>query len=541
MFVESIKKALNRAALVLVAPLRMSRLTARIMAIMVFPLSIFLVGLLSIDQYRTTLIQSEFIALERQGFTLARSLALAEADRDQQFARRRLSAETMTHLLPLVGLGSSLRARVFQPNGLLFADTARQGRLRIPVDVKRREDRSWLGHTRDHLNDAMNKASSFFSFADDLPIYVERRRQRADHFPEVLAALSGEPRRALRQDAGGELVLSVAVPIQDLRLVRGALLVSISGGKIERELANVNIAFLQLFMIVLMVTIGLSLYLARSITRPISRLASAADQLRRSGDMSRRLQQLPHRNDEIGQLSDALLAMTDELQRRIQATAAFAADVAHEIKNPLSSLRSAAETISLIKDPAQQQKLMNVILQDVSRLDRLITDISQASRVDTEIIGQDGEQIDFAALLDNFIQLRRQSFADHKLVLVKPEQPIMVVGQDGRIVQVLDNLLSNAASFSPKGAKIIFDLRTKASPAQAVLQILDEGPGIPENRLETVFHRFYSERPKGESFGDHSGLGLSIAKQIIEGHDGSLVASNRDTGGACFTLTLPLA
>ena len=541
MFVESIKKALNRAALVLVAPLRMSRLTARIMAIMVFPLSIFLVGLLSIDQYRTTLIQSEFIALERQGFTLARSLALAEADRDQQFARRRLSAETMTHLLPLVGLGSSLRARVFQPNGILLADTARQGRLRIPVDVKRREDRSWLGHTRDHLNDAMNKASSFFSFADDLPIYVERRRQRADHFPEVLMALSGEPRRALRQDAGGELVLSVAVPIQDLRLVRGALLVSISGGKIERELANVNIAFLQLFMIVLMVTIGLSLYLARSITRPISRLASAADQLRRSGDMSRRLQQLPHRNDEIGHLSDALLAMTDELQRRIQATAAFAADVAHEIKNPLSSLRSAAETISLIKDPAQQQKLMNVILQDVSRLDRLITDISQASRVDTEIIGQDGEQIDFAALLDNFIQLRRQSFADHKLVLVKPEQPIMVVGQDGRIVQVLDNLLSNAASFSPKGAEIIFDLSTKASPAQAVLQILDEGPGIPENRLETVFHRFYSERPKGESFGDHSGLGLSIAKQIIEGHDGSLVASNRDTGGACFTLTLPLA
>ena len=541
MFVESIKKALNRAAVVLVAPLRMSRLTARIMAIMVFPLSIFLVGLLSIDQYRTTLIQSEFIALERQGFTLARSLALAEADRDQQFARRRLSAETMTHLLPLVGLGSSLRARVFQPNGLLLADTARQGWLRIPVDVKRREDRSWLGHARDHLNDAMNKASSFFSFADDLPIYVERSRQRADHFPEVLAALSGEPRRALRQDTGGELVLSVAVPIQDLRLVRGALLVSIGGGKIERELANVNIAFLQLFLLVLMVTIGLSLYLARSITRPISRLASAADQLRRSGDMSRRLQQLPHRNDEIGHLSDALLAMTDELQRRIQATAAFAADVAHEIKNPLSSLRSAAETISLIKDPAQQQKLMNVILLDVSRLDRLITDISQASRIDTEIIGQDGKQIDFAALLNNFIKLRGQSFADHKLILVKPEQPIMVVGQDGRIVQVLDNLLGNAASFSPKGAEIIFDLSTKASPAQAVLQILDEGPGIPANRLETVFHRFYSERPKGESFGDHSGLGLSIAKQIIEGHDGSLVASNRVTGGACFTLTLPLA
>ena len=429
---------------------------------------------------------------------------------------------------------------MFQPNGLLLADTARQGRLRIPVEVTRREDRSWVGHARDHLNNAMNKASSFFS-SDDLPLYVERRRQRANDFAEVLSALSGEPRRALRQDAGGELVLSVAVPIQDLRLVRGALLVSISGGKIERELANVNIAFLQLFLIVLIVTIGLSLYLARSITRPISRLAGAADQLRRSGDMSRRLQQLPHRNDEIGHLSDALLAMTDELQRRVQATAAFAADVAHEIKNPLSSLRSAAETISLIKDPAQQRKLMNVILQDVGRLDRLITDISQASRVDTEIIGQDGETLDFAALLENFIQLRRQSFGDHKLVLVKPEQPIIVVGQDGRIVQVLDNLLSNAVSFSPKGAEIIFDLATNNSPSEAILYILDEGPGIPDSRLETVFHRFYTERPKSESFGNHSGLGLSIAKQIIEGHGGSLAASNRDTGGACFALTLPLA
>jgi two-component system sensor histidine kinase ChvG len=257
--------------------------------------------------------------------------------------------------------------------------------------------------------------------------------------------------------------------------------------------------------------------------------------------MSRRLQQLPQRNDEIGHLSDSLLAMTDELQQRVQATAAFAADVAHEIKNPLSSLRSAAETIRLIKDPAQQQKLMNVILQDVGRLDRLISDISQASRVDTEIIGRDGEAFDFVELLDNFIQLRQPSFADQTLMFTKPEQPVMVRGQDGRIVQVLDNLLSNAASFSPKGGDIAFELGMSQKPSQAVLHIMDEGPGVPENRLDTVFQRFYSERPKGESFGDHSGLGLSIARQIIEGHDGSLVASNRASGGACFTLTLPLA
>ena len=541
MFDQLIKRVFNQIAAVILVPLRMSRLTARIMAIMVFPLSVFLVGLLSIDQYRATLIQSEFMALERQGFTLARSLALAEAERDTQFARRRLSAETMTHLLPLVGLGSSLRARVFQPNGLLLADTARQGSIRIPVDVKRHTDKSLFGRISDHLNDAINSASSFFSFTDELPLYIEQRLQHAVHYAEVIAALSGESKRSLRQDMSGQLVLSIAVPIQDLRLVRGALMVSISGGKIERELANVNTAFLQLFLFVLTVTLGLSLYLARSITRPITLLAREADQLRRSGDMSRRLQQLPQRNDEIGHLSDALLAMTDELQRRIQATAAFAADVAHEIKNPLSSLRSAAETIRLIGDPAQQQKLMNVILQDVGRLDRLISDISEASRVDNEIIGRDGEPIDFGELLYNFIQLRQQNFVDQELVFSIPERPIVVVGHAGRIAQVLDNLLSNAASFSPKSDKIVFKIDAEERQSQAVLTILDNGPGIPENRLEAIFQRFYSERPKGESFGDHSGLGLSIARQIVIGHGGSLLASNRDSGGARFTLTLPLA
>ena len=166
----------------------------------------------------------------------------------------------------------------------------------------------------------------------NFPSYTERNRQRAHHYVEVMSALSGEARRALRLDRDGHLVLSVAVPVQDLRLVRGALMVSIGGGKIEKELSSVNIVFLELFAAVLLVTLGLSFYLARSITTPISRLAFAADKLRQSGDMSSRLQRLPHRNDEIGQLSESLIALTDELQKRVQATAAFAADVSHELK-----------------------------------------------------------------------------------------------------------------------------------------------------------------------------------------------------------------
>ena len=518
----------------------MSRLTARIMAIMLFPLAIFLVGLLSIDQYRTTLIQSEFVALERQGFTLARSLALAEAARDRRAARRQLSPETMTHLLPLVGLGSSLRARVFQPNGLLLADTARRRGLHPNVEIRRRETKNWLWRARDNLSDMVAAASGIFSPFDELPKYIEHHRQSAKHYAEVIAALSGEPRRAMRVDRRKNLVLSVAVPVQDLRVVRGALMVSIGGGKIEQELANVNLVFLQLFVGVLFVTLGLSLYLARSITTPISRLAAAADKLRQSSDMSSRLQRLPHRNDEIGQLSESLIDLTDELQKRIRATASFAADVAHEIKNPLSSLRSATETFSRTKTAAQKNQLLGVILQDVKRLDRLITDISQASRVDHEIMGQDFILVDFARLVNNFVQMRSQTYSSHELRFVMPESPVMLRVNESRMVQVLDNILSNAISFSPERCTVKFIMRRQVTNNTIVLDIVDEGPGIPETKLETVFDRFYSERPSGERFGQHSGLGLSIARQIINAHNGRLTARNLPEGGARFRLALPL-
>ena len=261
------------------------------------------------------------------------------------------------------------------------------------------------------------------------------------------------------------------------------------------------------------------------------------------------MQRLPERKDEIGQLSESFINLTDELQKRMQATAGFAADVAHELKNPLSSLRSAAETISRISDPAQQQKLMNVILQDVERLNRLITDISQASRVDTEIADEQGHEVNIGKLVDNFIQMRRQSFADRDIHLDVHDEPLMVRIHEGRIVQVIDNVLANAVSFSPPAGEIFVTVKP-VEAGQVAITIRDQGHGIPENRLEAVFTRFYSERPSDEVFGEHSGLGLSIARQIAEAHGGTLIAKNSDTknsdtknsdkGGACFTLTLPL-
>jgi two-component system sensor histidine kinase ChvG len=517
----------------------MSRLSARIMAIMLFPLAVFLVGLLSIDQYRTTLIMSEFTALERQGFTLARSLALAEAELDVGIARRKLSRRTMQHLIPLVGFGSELRARVFQPNGTLLADTVRRGSARVQTNLRRRDGEPWRMRMKRRIHRMMTHVTAMMSNPHELPLYAEQVKQQASHYREVQSALRGEPMRMLRLDRRSNMVLSVAVPIQDVRLVRGALLVSIGGGKIEKELADVHIVFLELFIAVLLVTIGLSVYLARSITTPITQLANAAENLRRSSNLSARLQRLPERKDEIGQLSESFINLTDELQKRMQATAGFAADVAHELKNPLSSLRSAAETISRISDPVQQQKLMNVILQDVERLNRLITDISQASRVDTEIADEQGHEVNITELVENFVQMRRQSFADNKIHLDIYDAPLIARIHEGRIVQVIDNVLANAVSFSPPKGKIFVTVKPVAADKVAI-SIQDQGQGIPENRLEAVFERFYSERPSGEAFGEHSGLGLSIARQIAEAHGGTLTAKNNDKVGACFALTLPL-
>ena len=504
---------------------------------MLFPLVLFFVGLFSIDQYRTTLIRSEFTALERQGFTLARSLALAQSEIDGGLARRRLSPETMNHLLPLVGYGTELRARVFRTDGWLLADTARSsdgGEARLQ---RRRPAGNWERSSR-YFQAMMRRAAGMIGSDRTLPVYREGRQQSANDYDEVLLALAGEPARQLRQDRRGRLVLSVAVPIQDLRLVRGALLVSISGGKIEEEIAEVNVVFIQLFGIVTLITIALSVYLARSITTPITYLAAEADNLRRSRDLSARMQRLPRRRDEIGRLSESLIELTDELQKRMAATAGFAADVSHELKNPLSSLRSATETISRISDQKQQKKLMNIILRDVVRLDRLITDISRASRLDNEMATESATRIDLRDLVDNFVAARQPTTESHTLSFDAVDDPVLVNVQDGRLVQILENLLANAASFAPPATTISFSVGMTAA-GEASLEVRDKGPGIPPDRLEEVFDRFYSERPADEAFGEHSGLGLSIAQQIARGYGGNLVVRNED--GACFTLTLPCA
>ena len=286
-------------------------------------------------------------------------------------------------------------------------------------------------------------------------------------------------------------------------------------------------------------TVLLGLYLARSITRPIVFLAASADKLRQTMDATTPLKGLPKRKDEIGQLSLALVDMTAELQRRIQATAGFAADVAHEIKNPLTSLRSAVETVSRIDDAQQQRKLMDIILADIQRMDRLISDISQASRVDAELSLQSTKIYNLGDLLENWVAVFTARHGTNVLTLTVPRRAIKAAIHSTRIIQVLDNLVANARTFHRGNGPV--EVNLKREKGFAVIAMADRGRGLPEGKEEKIFQRFYTERPPDENFGQHSGLGLSIARQIANAHGGSLTAANRPDGGAIFTLCLPLA
>ena len=514
-----------------------SPLSARILAIMLLPILLLLIGLVSVDQYRQVLISAELEALERQGKTLARSLALADAE-NAPIAQRSLSPKSLQHLLPLVGYGSSLRARVYQPSGQLIADTARNRQRGAAVRMRRHSEQNMPREMRSRIAEFLGNMGRRLNAEERLPVFNDSRLIYAQQLPILEVALTGEQGRAAWRNRDGRLVLAVALPIQDVRVVRGALLMTTSARKIENDIEQVQWAFLQVFALVLILTIILGLYLSRSITRPIRQLAKAAHDIRHQSDRKQPLVGLPERHDEIGDLSNALREMTDDLQERIQATAGFAADVAHELKNPLTSLRSAIETAQIVKDEESREQLMGVILADIGRLDRLISDISQASRVDAELAAPAPDLTDFGGLVSSWVDVTQDRLDNIQIVLNAPEAALPVQLHTSRIVQILDNLLDNARGFHPEAKPL--ELTLSKEKNMAVLEFADSGPGVSPRNLESIFKRFYTERPSAERFGSHSGLGLSIARQIAVAHSGTLNVHNRVEGGACFTLRLPL-
>lgn len=523
-----------------------SPLTWRIFAVNLLALGVLFAGFVYLDAYRRGLIAAELATFESKAKLFAAAIAETATSPDvtappglipslaQQMVRRLVEA-------------SRLRARLFHEDGTLIADSLvllGPGGL---VQIEQLPPPRGQGDVVKDLLDSYDQLVARVWTPRGLPAYSEAAVQKASDYQEVVSALAGRHDQAVRAGAHGTMVLSVAVPVQRYQPVIGALMLSGESAEIDAAVLKVRLDIVKWFLVALAVTLLLSIYLSSTIARPIKRLAAAAERVRRDRHRQATIPDFGPRHDEIGQLALALREMTDALWLRMDAIERFAADVAHEIKNPLSSLRSAVETVARIDDPARRERLMAIILDDVARLDRLISDISDASRLDAELSRADFAPVDLARMLATLIDVSETAASERRIHLaldIAAGVPLVVNGIEGRLVQVLRNLIANALSFSPAGGTIT--LKAARADDMVVVEILDDGSGIPDGREQDIFERFYSLRPKGEAFGVHSGLGLSISRQIAEAHGGSISAENRRdaagaVAGARFVVTLPSA
>jgi len=524
-----------------------SPLTRRILVLNIMALLVPVLGLLYLPTYRDSLLQSELELLKTEGSLFSGALA-ASGVATSPLGDEKLVPETSRQTIRRLVDVSKTRARLFTPDGVLIADSfllsGPGGIVTItplpPLDPNESLAWKWVAGAYDWIFDRLPSGRI-------LKPYQEAAVQNAADYDEVVKALNGEAATFVRDAGKGKMILSAAVPVQRYRQVLGALLLTKPGDDIEATLRDTRLTILGVSGIALGVTVLLSLYLASTIALPIHRLADAADRVRRDKGRQKKIPDLSARSDEIGDLSGALRDMTEAVWRRMDAIEGFAADVAHEIKNPLTSLRSAVETVARVEDPLQQKKLMSIILDDVQRLDRLISDISDASRIDAEMSRVEAAPVKLRdlvmAVADIHAATGRESAPVIRTQLPETDD-LAVLGTEGRLGQVVRNLVANAISFSPPKGMILLSARRVGR--QIALTVEDEGPGIPPDKLGAIFERFYSERPKGEKFGTHSGLGLSISKQIVEAYGGSLVADNRkDTNGriigARFTVILAVA
>jgi len=386
----------------------------------------------------------------------------------------------------------------------------------------------------------------------DLPVYHEQPGGNGAAFPEVVKALTGSPSTIVRVSEQGEQIVSVAVPIQRFRAVLGVLMLSTEGGDIDKIVAAERKAILRVFGVAALVTAILSMLLASTIANPLRRLSAAAVRVRRGVKSREEIPDFSDRQDEIGNLSIAVRDMTNALYARIEAIESFAADVSHELKNPLTSLRSAVETLPLAKNENSRGRLMEIIQHDVRRLDRLITDISDASRLDAELARDDAAIVDLKRFTTDLIAVSRETTRNKKAVEIELKvaklpagaKGYFVVGHDLRIGQVITNLIENARSFVPDEHGHIAISLARAGKFN-IITVDDNGPGIRVENIDRIFERFYTDRPAGEAFGQNSGLGLSISRQIVEAHGGTLTAENipgtkpGEIKGARFVVTLP--
>ena len=529
---------------------RFSRLSVRIMALSIFPVATIFGGLLYVGAYERSLVEAELNALSAQARLFAGAIAesaLTPGAPDE----RRIDPTSAAGVMRQLTSATNARARLFDRDGRLLVDTRT---LRGGYGPVREEDLPPESAGRWLTEKIVGIYEWFFNLLardrESVPYYRERADENAADYPEVQAALAGEPRSFIRRTEGGsDFVLFFAAPVQRYKNVDGVLLLSTSAHEIARSVRQVRLDILRIIAVVTVFTIFMAFWLGRSIARPINRLAAAADAMRRSKSREVSIPDFTEREDEIGDLSAALNDLTNDLWRRLDAIESFAADVAHELKNPLASMKSAIETVARIKDPEKQQRLLEMVREDVERLDRLITDISRASRLDSELSRLKLTTVDVGRILGALADIRNTAAAAApgrptvKLVLPARDKLTARTDED-RLVQVIQNILVNAESFSPPGG--VITISGGAEGGYTRIAIDDQGPGIPAGKEKDIFRRFYTERPVGEKFGTHSGLGLSISKQIVEAMGGTIHAENLKhpdgrVAGARFVMRLQRA
>lgn len=540
-----------------------SNLTRRIIFLNLAALAALVTGILYLNQWRAGLIDARVQSLRIQGQIISAAVAASATidsdvisvnpDRlldllpgnpisplnffDPTFEFP-VSPERVAPLLRELVTPTRTRARIYDKDGLLILDSAN-----IYIEGQVLQQAGELTPAPDFfLVDWWNAAMTWVP-GTRFSLYQEYEADEGKRYPEVNVALTGAPADIVRVDAQGQLVVSVAVPVQRSRAIVGALLLSTQPGDIDTIIATERLGILRIALVAAVVTTILSFFLAGTIAGPMRRLSAAAEQVQSSMNNRTEIPDYTERTDEIGHLSGALRSMTSALYKRIEAIERFAADVAHELKNPLTSLRSAVETLPLAKNKSDRDRLTAIIQHDVRRLDRLISDISNASRLDAELARESADKVDIQNLAEAMISMQQDLAASRDvkidLKVTKGKFPAIVTGHDSRLAQVLNNLIDNAVSFSPPGGTV--EVLIFADAQHVTISVSDEGPGI-KGDPERIFMRFYSDRPEGEDFGDHSGLGLSISKQIIDAHKGTISGANREgRAGATFTVILKRA
>ena len=542
-------------------------LTRRIIVLNLAALLVLLTGILYLNQFREGLIEARVQALQTQGDIIAAAIAAsAQVETnaitiDPEVLLEMEAGETVRPLADPDDLDFPIRPEQVAPVLRRILPERTRGRLydtqaQLLLDTRHSYDEGQvLSFPLDDAAVPAGPLARVRGWFDGLfgggryALYREAPGGSGTVYPEVRLALeAGRRATNLYRTETRSTVVSVAVPVQRFRATLGVLLLTTDGTGIDATLNAERSAILRVFVVALIVMIVLSAVLALQISKPLRELSEAATRVRSSGVEGR--EEIPDysdREDEIGDLSASLRAMTDALYERIDAIERFAGDVSHELKNPLTSLRSAVETLPLAKTDQSRDRLLEIINHDVRRLNRLISDIADASRLDAELALQNADPIDLRELLENIVDINRQICADTGIQITmevdESRHPYLVFGHDLRIGQVVTNLIENARSFVPgNGGRV--DVRLYRNDGMVVTTVTDNGPGIPDDALERIFERFYTDRPQGEAFGQNSGLGLSISRQIVEAHGGRLTAGNvegpdGEPRGARFRIELP--